>query len=195
LHVWREEWADDLSWLEELDQLKREGKIRAIGISINDHEPVAALAIVKQGVIDVMQVIYNIFDQTPNQNLFPLCQELGTGVIVRCPFDEGSLTGMITPQTSFPDDDWRNRYFRDNRKELVAEHLKPLNTLLGQEASTLAELSLRFCLSHPAVTTVIPGMRRVSHVLANTQVSDGQLLSDGLLRTLENQTWKKNFYQ
>jgi aryl-alcohol dehydrogenase-like predicted oxidoreductase len=102
---------------------------------------------------------------------------------------------MITPQTSFPDDDWRNRYFRDNRKELVAEHLKPLNTLLGQEASTLAELSLRFCLSHPAVTTVIPGMRRVSHVLANTQVSDGQLLSDGLLRTLENQTWKKNFYQ
>ena len=195
LHVWREEWIEDLRWLEELEQLKQEGKIRAIGISITDHEPDTALAIVKQGVIDVVQVIYNIFDQTPQQNLFPFCQERGIGIVARCPFDEGSLTGMITPQTSFPENDWRNRYFKDNRTELVAEHLEPLTCLLGQEASTLAELSLRFCLSHPAVTTVIPGMRKVSHVLANTQVSDGQRLSEDLLRTLARHAWKKNFYQ
>jgi aryl-alcohol dehydrogenase-like predicted oxidoreductase len=194
LHVWRDEWLRDESWLEALQQLKEEGKIRAIGVSINDHEPESALQVVQSGVVDAVQVIYNIFDQSPTRALFAACLKHEVGVIARCPFDEGSLTGMVTSQTTFPEGDWRNDYFRDERKAMVENRLAPIKAYLGAEARTLPELALRFCLSHPVVSTVIPGMRTCRHVLDNVAVSDGRSLSEGLLTSLKRQAWERNFY-
>ncbi|MGH7233676.1 MAG: aldo/keto reductase [Nitrospiraceae bacterium] len=194
LHVWRDEWVDDPTWLEAFHQLKAEGKIRAIGVSINDHEPDTALRLVQSGLIDAVQVIYNVFDQSPERDLFPACLKHEVGVLARCPFDEGGLTGTITPQTSFPEGDWRNEYFRDDRKAQVAERVTAVAALLGQEAASLPELALRFCLSHPAVSTVIPGMRTSQHVRANVTVSDGRRLSLALLSALKPHAWDRNFY-
>jgi aryl-alcohol dehydrogenase-like predicted oxidoreductase len=192
--VWRDEWVDDPSWLEALLQLKAEGKIRAIGVSINDHEPESALKLVESGLIDTVQVIYNIFDQSPAQHLFPACLTHDVGVLARCPFDEGGLTGLITPETTFPDGDWRNDYFKDDRKAQVASRARAITTLLGIEAGSLPELALRFCLAHPAVSTVIPGMRTQPHVRENTVVSDGRRLSDRMLTSLSRHAWSRNFY-
>lgn len=195
LHVWRDEWLEDESWQEELQSLKQEGKIRACGISINDHEPDSAIRAVKNGVVDTVQVIYNIFDQSPKRALITACSEHDVGILARCPFDEGGLTGTVTPESKFPDGDWRNRYFKDDRKIQVAKHVALLETLLGEEAETLAELALRFCLAHPAVSAVIPGMRTAKHVYANAAVSDGRRLSDCLLTELSCHAWERNFYQ
>jgi aryl-alcohol dehydrogenase-like predicted oxidoreductase len=195
LHVWRDEWMEDGSWLETLRKLKTQGKVRAIGVSINDHEPDSALRLVESGVIDTVQVIYNIFDQSPAGRLLPACLRHDVGVLARCPYDEGGLTGTITPETTFPKGDWRNDYFKGDRKAQVAAHVAPLKQLLGSEAKTLPELALRYCLAHPAVSTVIPGMRTRAHVRANCSVSDGRHLSDGLLAELAQHAWLRNFYE
>lgn len=194
LHVWRDEWMEDQSWLETLRKLKAQGKVRAIGVSINDHEPDSALRLVESGVIDTVQVIYNIFDQAPAEQLLPACLRHDVGVLVRCPYDEGGLTGTITPETTFPKGDWRHDYFKGDRKAQVAAHVAPLKQLLGPEAGTLPELALRYCLAHPAVSTVIPGMRGRKHVQANCAVSDDRSLSNGLLQELARHAWLRNFY-
>jgi aryl-alcohol dehydrogenase-like predicted oxidoreductase len=194
LHVWRDEWLQDLSWLEALHQLKAQGKIRAIGVSINDHEPDSALKLVASGHVDTVQVIYNIFDQSPGWSLLSACVKHDVGVLARCPFDEGGLTGKITPDTTFPPGDWRNDYFKGERKAQVAAHVAPLTKLLGLEARTLPELALRFCLTHPAVSTVIPGMRTTANVRANAAVSDGRHLSEALMAELAKHAWLRNFY-
>jgi aryl-alcohol dehydrogenase-like predicted oxidoreductase len=194
LHVWRDEWMEEQGWLETLRKLKVQGKVRAIGVSINDHEPDSALRLVESGVIDAIQVIYNIFDQAPAKQLLPACLQHDVGVLARCPYDEGGLTGAITPATTFPKGDWRNEYFKGDRKAQVADRVAPLKQLLGPEANTLPELALRYCLSHPAVSTVIPGMRTRAHVLANCAASDGRRLSDGLLTSLAHHAWQRNFY-
>lgn len=194
LHVWRDEWMEDRRWLDALLTLKEQGKIRAIGVSINDHEPDSALRLVNSGLIDAVQVIYNIYDQTPARSLLPACLAQEVGVLARCPFDEGGLTGKIAPDTTFPEGDWRNSYFKGNRKAEVAAHAARLQTLLGAEAATLPELALRYCLAHPAVSTVIPGMRNQAHARANCSWADGRRLSDGLLETLKGHAWFRNFY-
>lgn len=194
LHVWRDEWMEDQGWIETLRTLKAQGKARAIGVSINDHEPDSALRLVESGVIDTVQVIYNIFDQAPAERLLPACLRHDVGVLARCPYDEGGLTGAIGPETTFPEGDWRHHYFKGDRKAQVAAHVALLKQLLGPEANALPELALRFCLAHPAVSTVIPGMRRRKHVQANCSVSDGRKLSDGLIKDLSRHAWQRNFY-
>jgi aryl-alcohol dehydrogenase-like predicted oxidoreductase len=193
-HVWVDEWLYQGDWQDAIQKLKEEGKIRAFGVSINDHAPETALELGKSGLANTFQVIYNIFDQSPEEELFPLCIEKKIAVIARVPFDEGSLTGKVTPETTFPDGDWRNRYFRGDRKKQVWERVQLLQKLLDGEAKSLPELALRFCLSHPAVSTVIPGMRTVNHVQTNAAVSDGRLLSDALRAELKRHAWQKNFY-
>jgi aryl-alcohol dehydrogenase-like predicted oxidoreductase len=194
LHVWSDEWVGvDEIW-EAVRTLKSQGKIKAFGISINDHQPASVLKAAKTGMIDTFQVIYNIFDQSPEEELLPYCQRNGIGVIARVPFDEGGLTGRIKPDTIFPEHDWRNKYFRGERKQQVHDRIEKLKLLLGAEAKTLPELALRFILSHPAVSTVIPGMRSVSNVETNTSVSDGHHLSDKLLKELRKHKWHRNFY-
>jgi aryl-alcohol dehydrogenase-like predicted oxidoreductase len=193
-HVWLDTWLDQAEWDEAVTALKEEGKIRFFGLSINDHQPESALKAVTSGKVDTLQVIYNIYDQSPGDDLFPLCREHDIGVIARVPFDEGGLLGTIRPGTEFPPGDWRNRYFRGERKQEVFAHTERLRTLLGEEAHTLPELALRFCLSHPAVSSVIPGMRSLRHVETNCAVSDGRLLSPRMLGELLTHSWKRNYY-
>lgn len=194
LHVWSPDWLEDESWFETLSELREEGKVAFFGVSINDHQPESAVELVQSGKVDTVQVIYNIFDQSPEDQLFPACQENNVGVIARVPFDEGSLTGKITPSTTFPSGDWRNLYFKGDRKREVYERVEKLKTLLDGSVETLPELALRFCLSSEAVGSVIPGMRSVAHVKENTSVSDKGELPELLLNKLRNHRWIRNFY-
>jgi aryl-alcohol dehydrogenase-like predicted oxidoreductase len=194
LHVWNPEWIGNDDWRRAFEDLKRSGKVRAVGVSINDHDPDSALELVRTGLIDSVQVIYNIFDQSPEKNLFPLCQKQNVGVIARVPFDEGSLTGKITEKTEFQASEFRAMYFRGARKKQVVEHVDALEKDLAGNAGGLPEIALRFCVSHPAVSTVIPGMRSVHHAEANCAVSAKGPLGEDVLAILKRHAWEKNFY-
>lgn len=190
-HVWEDAWAGDESWRRAIDDLKREGLIRAAGVSVNRWEPTEVVETLRTGLIDAVQVIYNIFDQAPEDELFPLCRELNIAVIARVPFDEGTLTGTLTESSRWPDGDWRNTYFVPaNLKASVAraEALRPV----VPEGMTMAELALRFVLADPTVSTVIPGMRRPRHVEANLGVSDGERLTPELLAALKSHRWDRS---
>jgi aryl-alcohol dehydrogenase-like predicted oxidoreductase len=193
LHVWNPAWIEREEWRRALEDLKTSGKARAVGISINDHQPDTALEIIETGIIDTVQVIYNIFDQTPEENLFPATQHRNIGVIARVPFDEGSLTGRIDESSTFEEDEFRSFYFRGDRKKQVVEHVEPLKKDTAEYGS-LPEVALRFCLSHPAVSTVIPGMRSVRNVEANCAVSDQGPLPGEAIERLKHHAWNKNFY-
>jgi aryl-alcohol dehydrogenase-like predicted oxidoreductase len=192
LHVWDPGWIDRDEWKRAFEDLKRDGKIQFTGVSINDHQPDSALGVVASGLIDSVQVIYNIFDQTPEANLFPSTQKHSVGVIARVPFDEGSLTGAITTDSQFEGDEFRAFYFRDDRRRQVVEHVSALQADVAGES--LAETALRFCISHPAVSTVIPGMRKARNVEANCRVSDAGPLEEATLQKLRKHAWTKNFY-
>jgi aryl-alcohol dehydrogenase-like predicted oxidoreductase len=193
-HVWSDEWVGRGSWLEAVQELKREGKIRYFGVSINDHQPDNALALVESGMVDAVQVIYNVFEQSPEDALLPACAEHSVGVIVRVPFDEGGLTGRITPETTFPEDDFRNEYFRGDRKREVHERVRAIVSELGAGEDDIAEIALRYVLSHPAVSTVIPGMRSVRNVERNCAAGDGRGLPDEQVQALKTHRWVRNFY-
>ena len=194
LHVWNPEWLQSDDWRRAFEDLKRSGKVRWVGVSINDHEPDSALELIRTGLIDAVQVIYNIFDPTPQKNLFPLCLERNIGVLARVPLDESSLTGTITEATQFDPRDFRAHYFRGDRKRQVAQRVAALERDLAGVEGSLPEIALRFCLSHPAVSTVIPGMRRARHVEANAAVSAKGPLAAETLAVLEKHVWEKNFY-
>ncbi len=194
LHVWSRDWLQQDEWHQTLVDLKAAGKVSHFGLSAGDHEPGAAAGVVRSGRTDIVQVIYNIFDQSAEQELFGVCEEMRVGVIARVPFDEGALTGAVSADSRFPKKDWRRWYFRGDRKQRVQEHVEPLLRLLGDEVQTLAELALRFCLQSRAVSTVIPGMRSTPHVRDNLAVSDLPALSSNLMTELKQQAWKKNFY-
>ncbi len=196
-HVWHDGWLSHPAWPDTrraMERLKEEGKVRHFGVSINDHAPETAMRLLEDPLLECAQVIYNIFDRSPERGFFDLARRRGLGVIVRVPFDEGALTGEIGPDTVFPDGDWRHRYFRGERKGEVALRTGALRTLLGREAQTLPELALRFVLSRDEVSTVIPGMRRAAHARANAAVSDGHKLSPSLLDRLRDHAWEKNWY-
>lgn len=194
-HVWNDDWADDSEWADAIRKLKEQGKIRFFGVSINDHQPENALRLGQTGLVDTFQVIHNIFDQSPEEKLYPFCLEKGIGIIVRVPFDEGGLTGAITEETTFPRGDFRNRYFRGDRKKEIVERVKRLGALLGSEAEGIPELALRYVLGYEAVSTVIPGMRSIRNVEANCSVSDGRRLSQQLMSELKKHRWDRNFYR
>jgi aryl-alcohol dehydrogenase-like predicted oxidoreductase len=191
LHVWHDNWTELSEWIEALTALREQGKVRYFGISINDYQPWNALKVLRHGHIDTVQVIYNIFEQAPENELFPLCQELNIGVIARVPFDEGGLTGAVKPDTIFPESDFRSWFFRGDRKERVFNLVERLKLLLGAEAESLAELALRFTLTHDATTTVIPGMRNAKHVISNCSYSDGRRLTSGMLWRLKQFNWNR----
>lgn len=193
-HVWQDEWVGEGGWLEAIEDLKREGRIRAFGVSINDHQPENALRLIETGVVDTVQVIYNIFDQSPEDALFPACQRQGVGVIVRVPFDEGSLTGNITPETTFEEGDFRNDYFGGDRRREVHERVESIISDLGITRDELPEVALRYVLSHPAVSTVIPGMRSVKNVERNMAVGDGRGLPEEQIEKLKAHRWVRDFY-
>lgn len=189
-HVWEDSWAHDERWQRAVADLKREGLIGGIGVSINRWEPWNALETLRTGHIDAVQVIYNIFDQAPEDALFPLCKEQNIGVIARVPFDEGSLTGTLTKTTRWPAGDWRNSYFvPENLAASVdrAEALKPF----VPNGMILPEMALRFILSNSTVATIIPGMRKLQNVRANIAASDGAGLPAELLEQLRAHRWDR----
>ncbi|MBI2899936.1 MAG: aldo/keto reductase [Planctomycetes bacterium] len=194
LHVWQDDWTDRGDWRDAVERLKREGKIRLFGISINDHEPENALRIVATGIVDTVQVIYNIFDQSPEDRLFPECLKRGVGVIARVPLDEGGLTGRVTPEATFPRGDFRNEYFAGDRKREVFERVTKIAADLDVPLERMPQIALRFVLSHPAVSTVIPGMRCVANVEANVAVGDGRGLPAEAVAKLRAHRWARNFY-
>ena len=190
-HVWEDAWADDVRWQREMTALKDEGLIRAIGVSVNRWEPTQCIRTLRTGLVDAVQVIYNVFDQAPEDELFPLCQELDVAVIARVPFDEGTLTGNLTLASTWPEGDWRNGYFNAaNLKESV-ERAESLRQVVPA-GSTMAELALRWILQNPAVATVIPGMRKVRNVEANVATSDGRVLDPELMAELRNHRWDRS---
>jgi aryl-alcohol dehydrogenase-like predicted oxidoreductase len=190
LHTWEDRWAADDRWQDALRDLKREGLIDAIGISVNRWEPDNCFAALDTGLIDVIQVIYNIFDQAPEDALFERARRDGIGIIARVPFDEGTLTGKLTAGTAFPEDDWRATYFGEENLRPSVERAERLQAALP-EGTSMPEVALRFILHHPAVSTVIPGMRKPEHVRANLAAGDGRPLDDTLLTELRRHRWDR----
>jgi aryl-alcohol dehydrogenase-like predicted oxidoreductase len=193
-HVWSDEWVGRGSWLEAVQALKDEELIRFFGISINDHQPANAIRLVETGVVDTVQVIYNVFDQSPEDGLLDACERNDVGVIVRVPFDEGALTGRIGAGTTFPDGDFRNDYFSGDRLGQVDSHVEAILSELSITRDELPEVALRYILSHPAVSTVIPGMRTVRNVERNAAVGDGSGLPEDQVAALKSHRWDRNFY-
>ncbi len=193
-HVWADEWAAQAEWADTVQEMRRSGKARFVGISINDHEPVNVLKALDTGLVDSVQVIYNIFDQSPEDKLFPYCLQHEIGVLARCPFDEGSLTGKIRPATEFPEGDFRNEYFAGDRKKQVWMRVQKISQGAGVALEQMPQLALRFCLSAPAVSTVIPGMRTPEHVASSTASSAAGPLSPQVVEKLRPHRWMRNFY-
>lgn len=189
-HVWEDSWADDERWQRAVEELKREGKIKAMGVSVNRWEPNNCLRTLETGLIDAVQVIYNIFDQAPEDLLFPACERLDIGVIARVPFDEGTLTDTLTKDTVFPADDWRSTYFVPENLNSSVDHAEALKPLLPP-GMNLPELALRFILANKTVGTIIPGMRKIRNVEANMRVSDGTDLPEEFLAQLKSHRWDR----
>ena len=194
LHVWNPEWIDRDEWKRAFEDIKQSGKAQAVGVSINDHQPDSALELVRTGLVDTVQVIYNIFDQSPEKNLFPLAIEGDIGVIARVPLDEGALTGRIDQYTQFDPADFRAEYFQGDRKKQVADRVAAIERDLDIPAAVMPEVALRFCLSHPAVATVIPGMRSRANVDFNCSIPGKGPLPEKVLAILRNHAWARNFY-
>ena len=194
-HVWSDEWVGQGDWLDGIESLKRDGKIRFFGVSINDHQPENAIQLVESGLVDTVQVIYNVFDQSPEDALFAAVDAAHVGVIVRVPFDEGALTGSVRPDTTFPEGDFRNGYFAGERKLEVWERVQAIARDLGVEVDRLAEIALRFCLSHPAVSVVIPGMRSTRNVERNVRAALSGQLETNQLAALRRHRWLADFYR
>ena len=191
-HGWEDDWASDDSWKEAVTALQDEGLIGTIGISINRWEPWNVIRTLETGLIGSVQVVYNIFDQAPEDELFPACAEFGVAVIARSPLDEGGLTGFLTNETRFDESDWRSRYFAPENLVETVDRVEALKSILPAEMS-LTDLTLRFILSHPTVSTVIPGMRKPEHVRANVAAWQAGPLPPSLIEALRSHRWERTF--
>lgn len=189
-HVWDDSWTKDDDWKKGIETLKKSGKVQHFGISVNRWEPENVMKALETGLIDTVQVIYNIFDQNPEDKLFPLCRKLDIGVIARVPFDEGTLTGTLTKSTVFPKDDWRSTYFVPENLIPSVDRADALQPLVPA-GMTMPEMALRFILCNDDVHTIIPGMRKINHVQSNLSVSDGKGLDPALLQKLKGHRWDR----
>jgi aryl-alcohol dehydrogenase-like predicted oxidoreductase len=189
-HVWNDVWAADEGWKQAVESLKQAGLIRAFGISVNRWQPANVLRALDTGLVDAVQVVYNIFDQNPEDVLFPYCREHDIAVIARVPFDEGSLTGTLTRDTTWPEGDFRNLYFKPDNLEPTLERVERLQAAVP-DGMTMAELALRFILESREVSTVIPGMRKPRHVEANIATSGQSALPDELMAELRRHRWDR----
>ncbi len=189
-HTWEDSWVDDDRWAKKLDDLRSQGLIHAIGISINRWEPWNGIRAVRSGLVDAVQVIYNIFDQNPEDELFPACQEMDVAIIARVPFDEGTLTGNLTKDSTWPEGDWRNTYFVPENLIPAVERAEQIKPLVSANMN-MAEMALRFILNNEAVSTIIPGMRKLRHVEANIATSDTGPLPEDLHQKLRPFRWDR----
>ena len=190
-HVWDDSWAEKKEWRQTVERLKREKLIHYFGLSLNRWEPSNGIKAIRTGLVDTVQVIYNIFDQSPEDGLFPVCKEMDIGIIARVPLDEGSLGGKLTAETRFPEGDWRRRYFGPENLPATLKRVDALKAILPN-GMTLPEMALRFILSNPQVSTTIAGMRSMEHVRSNFALSDGAGLKSELLQTLRQHRWDRD---
>jgi aryl-alcohol dehydrogenase-like predicted oxidoreductase len=190
LHTWEDKWLDDKRLLPAIEKLRKSGKVRALGISLNRWEPWNGVRAVRNGIVDAVQVIYNIFDQNPEDELFPACREKDVAVIARVPFDEGSLTGSLTLDSKWPKGDWRNTYFVAENLKSTVEHVEALKPI-RRGGISMAEMALRFILNNKDVSTIIPGMRKIANVEANTAASDRGPLPQPLHAELRKHRWDR----
>lgn len=197
VHTWASAFNLRDEWFEAMEKLRRQGKIRAVGVSVPDTAPDCVIGALVQGRVDAVQVIYNLFEQAPQRNLFPVCQAHDVAVIARVPFDEGALTGKFTYETTFPEGDLRRRYFRGDNLRAVVDRTEAIRAFKDERhpEMAMAEYALRFCLSHPAVTTVIPGMRTPRQAEMNTAAGDGALLPEEEVDAARRFAWRKDFWR
>lgn len=194
LHTWTRSWNRNPRPFEVLRKLQAEGKIRAIGVSTPEQDQNSVIDLMRDGWIDTVQVIYNLFEQEPAAELLPVAQEKNVGIIVRVVFDEGSLTGKFTPTTQFAQDDFRNNYFAGDRLGRAINRTEKIKADLNGTSLTLPQVALKFALMHPAVSTVIPGIRNVAQAEANIAVSDIEPLSEPLMLKLQEHNWQRGFW-
>ncbi|OGH23135.1 MAG: aldo/keto reductase [Candidatus Levybacteria bacterium RIFCSPHIGHO2_12_FULL_38_12] len=193
-HVWRDEFNEEDEWKKLCLKLTKEGKVKFWGLSPNYYEPSGCLRALESGIISVVQCIFNIFHQKPITELFSTVKKLDVGIMACAPLDEGGLTGKITLDTKFENEDFRTQYFVGKRLIELVKRTDKLKELLGDEARTLPELALRFILSFGEISTVIPGMRNIKNIDANMALSDGRKLTPTLIKKLQKYTWERNFY-
>jgi len=189
-HVWDDGWTDEPEFHETVEKLKSDGWIRFFGLSLNRWQPENGIKAMRTGLVDVVQVIYNIFDQSPEDKLFPACRELNIGVIARVPLDEGRLGGKMTAQTKFPESDWRSKYFSPDNLNKTLARVEKLRPVIRKNMS-MPEVALRFILSNPTVSTTIVGMRKTEHVRQNIAVSDAGPLNADVLQALSKHRWDR----
>ncbi len=189
-HTWEDSWLEDDRWAKKLAELGQAGKIQAVGISLNRWEPWNGVKTVRSGLIDAVQVIYNIFDQNPEDELFPACREMDVAVIARVPFDEGTLTGTLTLDSMWPEGDWRNSYFVPENLKSSLERAELLKPLIPPEM-TMPDMALRFILNNPDISTIIPGMRKLAHVESNIATSISGPLPEALHTKLKDHRWDR----
>ncbi len=189
-HTWEDIWLEDDRGIKKMIDLKAQGLFHAIGLSLNRWEPWNGVKAVRSGFIDSVQVIFNIFDQNPKDELFPACREMNVGVIARVPFDEGSLTGTLTKESKWPEGDWRNTYFVPENLNSTVDHADALKPLVPG-GMTMSEMALCFILGEPTVSTIIPGMRKPRHVMSNMAASDAVPLDPALMKQLEKHRWER----
>jgi aryl-alcohol dehydrogenase-like predicted oxidoreductase len=190
-HVWEDSWVEDERWAKKMDELRSQGLVRAVGISINRWEPWNGVRTVRSGLLDAVQVIYNIFDQNPEDELFVACADADVAVIARVPFDEGTLTGALNVESHWPEGDWRNTYFVPENLIPSVERADALKPLAERAGLTMPEMALRFILSNPTVNTIIPGMRKIKNVESNVAASDAGPLPSELLGELRAHRWER----
>jgi len=193
LHTWQDKWLADARLVAALEKLKTSGKVRAVGISLNRWEPFNGVKAVRAGVVDSVQVVYNIFDQNPEDDLFPACREKDVAVIARVPFDEGSLTGTLALDSKWPQGDWRNIYFSAAKLPEILQRVDALKPLL-RDGITLPDLALRFILSNSDVATTIPGMRKIRNVEANIAAGDKAALPAEFVAELRKHRWVRQLH-
>lgn len=189
LHIWSRTWNRAPAALDTLEAFKREGKIRAYGISTPDHDQDQLNTLLAAGRLDVVQLVYNLFEQQPAAEALPLAQSSGTAVMARLALDEGALTGKLTPATRFPEGDFRNRYFAGDRLTRTVKRVATIQEDLDGTSHTIAQAALKFVLAHPAVSTVIPGMRNAAQAEANVGITDLPDLAPDLLIRLRRHIW------
>jgi aryl-alcohol dehydrogenase-like predicted oxidoreductase len=190
-HVWDDSWTDRREFRETVEKLKRDKIVHAFGLSLNRWQPANGIRAIRTGLVDAVQVIYNLFDQNPEDELFPVCEEYKVGVIARVPLDEGSLGGKMTRDTVFPEGDWRKGYFNPKNLNETLDRVDRVRDDLPAGMS-LPELAIRFILSHPAVSTIIVGMRKQEHVRGNLALSDAGGLAPGLIEKMRKHRWERH---
>jgi aryl-alcohol dehydrogenase-like predicted oxidoreductase len=193
-HTWIDDWASQPEWQETAREMKKSGKARFVGISVQNHQPANVIKALETGLVETVQVIHNIFDQSPEDELYPYAQKNSIGIIVRVPFDEGSLTGKINPETRFPEGDFRNIYFAGERKRDVWDRIQGITEDLNIDVAQMPEYALRYILAQPAVSTIIPGMRNTKHVQANVAASDLGPLPAETVKQLHKYRWVRDYY-